>query len=81
MTSPDVAAIARGLTKAQQRSIREAQDMMSDHGGYPFFTVHITCNPWPEGVAQFLTLNTDRLTPLGLRVKALLEHPNHETNR
>lgn len=64
--------IVRGLTKAQRRSIEGAQDMLSDHGGYPFYTVRITCNPWPEGVAQFLTLNTDRLTPLGLEVRARL---------
>jgi len=73
MTETDVAGIVEGLTKAQRRSILDAQDMMSNHGGYPFFTVRITCQPWPEGVAQFMTLNTDRLTPLGLAVRALLE--------
>lgn len=64
--------IAENLTRAQRRSIMEAEDMMSNHGGYPFFTARITCNPWPEGVAQFLTRNSDRLTPLGLAVRAIL---------
>ena len=64
--------IVEKLTRAQRRSIMEAEDMMSNHGGYPFFTARITCNPWPEGVAQFLTLNSDRLTPLGLAVRAIL---------
>ncbi|WP_303758326.1 hypothetical protein [Sphingobium yanoikuyae] len=64
--------IAEKLTRAQRRSIMEAEDMMSNHFGYPFFTARITCNPWPEGVAQFLTLNRDRLTPLGLEVRAIL---------
>jgi hypothetical protein len=50
----------------------EAEDMMSNHGGYPFFTAQVTSDPWPEGVAQFLTLHRDRLTRLGLAVRAHL---------
>ena len=60
------------LTDAQRQSIIAASDMMSNHGGYPFMTVAITGDPWPEGVAEFLTLKTDRLTPLGLKVRDAL---------
>ena len=65
--------IAAGLTKAQRESILAAQDVMSIHAGYPFFTVKHTGDLWPFGVAEFLTLKTDRLTPLGLRLRAHLE--------
>lgn len=65
-----VAAVCDQLTKAQRDAIVDAADMMSSHGGYPFLTVTLTNDPWPEGVAQFLTLNTDRLTPLGIAVRA-----------
>lgn len=69
----DLDALAKGLTKAQRESILAAQDVMSSHTGYPFFTVNHTGDPWPFGVAEFLTLKTDRLTPLGLRLRAHLE--------
>lgn len=65
--------IAAGLTKAQREAILSASDMMSNHGAYPFFTVNVTGEPWPQGVAQFLTLRSDRLTPLGLAVRAFLQ--------
>lgn len=69
----DVAKIAAGLTKAQRESILAARDMMSGHGGYPYSTVRHTGECWPIGVAQFLTLKTDRLTLLGLAVRAYLQ--------
>lgn len=69
----DLDALAKGLTKAQRESILAAQDVMSSHAGYPFFTVKHTGDLWPFGVAEFLTLKTDRLTPLGLRLRAHLE--------
>lgn len=77
----DANKIAEKLTRAQRRSIMEAVDMMSNHGGYPFLTVRITCNPWPEGVSQFLTLNRDRLTPLGLAVREILLSKGQEHDR
>lgn len=67
------AEIAAKLTKAQRESILGAQDMMNSHGGYPYFTVRHTGKPWPMGIAQFLTLKTDRLSPLGLAVRAELQ--------
>lgn len=71
------AEIAKKLTEAQRASILNARDMMSNHGGYPFFTVRHTGEPWPMGVAEFLTLKTDRLTPLGLAIRTILEN-NHD---
>lgn len=65
--------IAGKLTKAQRDAITSATDVMSNHGGYPFFTVRHTGEPWPMGIAQFMTLKTDRLTPLGLQVRAILQ--------
>lgn len=69
----DVEAIAKGLSKAQRKAIVGASDMMSNHAGYPFLTVEFTGEPWPEGVAQFLTIKSDRLTPLGLVVRKYLK--------
>ncbi len=69
MSEEQIAEIAAGLTKAQRRSIASANMTHPNIGGEPFVTVDITCQPWPQGVATFLTLNTDRLTPLGLRVR------------
>lgn len=65
----DVEKVVESLTTEQRRSIMEAEDMMSNHGGYPFLTAQVTSDPWPEGVAQFLTLKSDRLTELGLLVR------------
>ena len=69
----DIDAVIAGLTKAQREAIRTAADRMSNHGGYPFFTVRHTGEPWPMGVAQFLTLKNDRLTRLGLAIRARLK--------
>ncbi len=69
----DIAQIAAGLTDAQRRAILSAKDLMFSHDGYPFFSVKHTGEPWPEGVAQFLTISTDRLAPLGLAVREHLE--------
>lgn len=75
MTNPET--IAAGLTAAQGRAVLDAEDCFSSHGGYPFFAVRITPDPWPPGIAQFLTLKTDRLTPLGLAVREVLERSGH----
>ena len=78
MTSAE--EIARGLTKAQRCSIMEAVDLRSNYGGYPFLAASVTADPWPQGVAEFLTLHRDRLTPLGLEVRKLLEKKSCSTN-
>jgi hypothetical protein len=74
MKRADPRGIAKGLTKAQRDSILSATDLMSNHGGYPYLTVRHTGEPWPMGIATFLTLKTDRLSPLGLAVRAILEN-------
>jgi hypothetical protein len=65
--------IAGQLTEAQRAAIVNATDKMSSHGGFPYLTVRHTGEPWPVGIAEFLTLKTDRLTPLGLSVRAILK--------
>ncbi len=66
--------IAAGLPDDQRRAIIGATDLMSSHGGFPFFVVDFT-QPWNAPVAQFLTLKSDRLTPLGLAVREVLMRP------
>lgn len=69
----EIERVAKGLTEAQRASIVNAVDLMSNYGGYPFMTVSVTNDPWPAGIAQFLTLNSDRPTPLGLQVRDYLK--------
>lgn len=78
MTAPDereAERAAAALTDRQRKAIIGATDIMSNHGGYPFYTVEFT-DPWTEPVAQFLTLRADRLTPLGLAVRQHLKGEN-----
>lgn len=75
----DAETIAKGLPEEQRRAIIGATDLMSNHGGFPFFVVDFTL-PWTAPVAQFLTLKSDRLTPLGIAVRAaLLKDPNAQS--
>lgn len=68
----DLKAIADQLTDSQKATIVFAHDMMRSHQGYPLFTIPFQGGkPWPE-VAEFLTLKTDRLTPLGLALREYL---------
>lgn len=76
MTETSAREIAAGLSEAQKQSILQATDLMSTFGGYPFLTARITNDPWPKGIAEFLTLKSDRLTPLGLAVRAILQELN-----
>jgi hypothetical protein len=69
----EIAGVAASLSKAQREAILSAQDIMSNHGGYPFLAATVTSDPWPAGIAEFLTLKSDRLTPLGLQVRAYLQ--------
>lgn len=72
MTTPNtpeqIAALAGRLSKAQRAAIRNACTTHPNVGGEPFVTVDFT-DPWTVPVAQFLTRETDRLTPLGLRIR------------
>lgn len=70
--SGEVERVVAALTDRQRAAILGARYLFSSHGGYPFFAVDYT-DPWTVPVAQFLTLTTDRLTPLGLAVRAYLK--------
>ena len=77
-----VAEVAAKLTKAQRAAIIGARDLMSSHGGYAFLSVETQPGQtWPQGVAQFLTLTSDRLTPLGLAVRQHLIQQEAEDGR
>jgi hypothetical protein len=69
----EVEELARKLTKAQREAILGACTTHPSIGGQPFVTVHFAGEPWPEGIAQFVSLRTDRLTSLGLQVRAHLQ--------
>ena len=71
-----IAKIADGLSAKQREAVLGASDMMSHYGGYAFLTVRHTGEPWPMGIAEFLTLKSDRLTPLGLAVREYLRSKN-----
>lgn len=64
----DIAKIADGLSEAQREALVGACMTHPNVGGEPFVTVKFT-DPWPEGVAQFLTITTDKLTKTGLAVR------------
>lgn len=67
----DVAEIAKGLTEAQRAAILDAS-WIHPGGQEPICLVRFT-DPWTEPVAQFFTMQFDRLTPLGLAVRTHLE--------
>tara|TARA_B100000378_G_scaffold121207_1_gene97707 strand:+ start:8200 stop:8499 length:300 start_codon:yes stop_codon:yes gene_type:complete len=75
----DLETLAKGLTAAQREAIIGACTTHPDIGGQPFVTVDFT-DPWTvPGVAQFVSMRTDHLTPLGLQVRAyLMENSNAE---
>lgn len=68
--------IARSLTWAQREALLGAR-WFHPGGQEPMCLVPFT-DGWPEGVARFFSLKTDRLTPLGLAVRAALERMNDE---
>lgn len=77
MTTPDQArAIAAGLSEAQKRSLKNPH-WLHPGGMAPICLVEVTSDPWPQGVAQFFTLKTDRLTPLGQSVRAILQEQSN----
>lgn len=63
----DLAKLAAGLTEAQRRAMMSLR-WINPGGHSPIALVDFT-SPWMvEGVAQFFTMTTDRLTPLGLEL-------------
>lgn len=73
----DIPTIAAGLSEAQRAALRNACMTHPNVGGEPFVTVDFT-DPWTAPVAQFLTVTTDRLTPLGLQVRQYLMEAGDE---
>ena len=71
----EVARIAVQLSDRQIDAILAAR--WHGSGETHFATVDFV-DPWPEGVAQFFKLHTDRLTPLGLRVRSYLQSKGGE---
>ena len=68
--------IARSLTEAQKEALLAAR-WIHPGGQEPMCLAPFT-DVWPAGVATFFSLHTDRLTPLGLKVRAALERMNDE---
>lgn len=68
--------IAAGLTKAQREALLNGQWVTPLIGREPFYVVHFTGDPWPQGVANYLSTHADSLTPLGQQVRAILEKNN-----
>lgn len=66
----DLDELARGLSAKQRDAILSAH-WLYPGGQEPIAVVDFT-DPWPKGVAQFFTLREDRLTPLGLALRARL---------
>lgn len=62
----EVALVAGKLTRAQREAILAARQ--HGDGETSFMAVAFT-DPWSAPVAEFFTLTTDRLTPLGLAVR------------
>ncbi len=72
----DLETLAKGLTAAQRRAIIGACTAHPNIGGQPFVTVEFT-DPWTvPGLVSFVSVRADRLTDLGLRLRAyLMENP------
>ncbi len=65
------AEIAAKLTKAQQREFRKAWHT-SDCRWLVRSASVTKAGPWPQGVTEYYSWAADRLTPLGLAVRAHL---------
>ena len=68
----DVERIAKKLTKAQREAVVDGR-WIHPGGMDPIYLVDFNGFPWPQGVAEFFAFRTDRLTPLGMEVRAYLE--------
>lgn len=66
----DIAAIAAGLTKVQADKLCSV--MWHGSGTTSFATVECTGPALPASLVHMMTLRWDRLTPLGLAVRAHL---------
>lgn len=72
--------LAERLTERQRSALIWASQTHPNVGGESFVTVDYT-DPWTvPGIAQFLTLRTDRLTPLGIQLASFLRARHHLEN-
>jgi hypothetical protein len=78
MTDRTAREIAEGLSEAQRQAMLSAR-WIHPGGQDPICLVDFT-GPWTAPVAQFFTVTTDRLTPLGLSARQILEQetPPHD---
>lgn len=75
MTS--AAEIARGLTKAHRLYLLKAKKTAD--GRWLVESNSITkVGAWPQGLTEYYSWALDRLTPLGLAVRTILEAKDHE---
>ena len=81
MTRAEIEGVAKGLTGAQRAAIVNAYQQRKPAGGQQFWTVDITGKPWPEGITQYRSTNTDTLTPLGIAVRDFLREGGDGTER
>lgn len=68
----DPAIIATMLTQAQRDAVVDGR-WIHPGGMDPIYLVDFNGEPWPQGVAEFFAFRTDRLTNLGMEVRAYLE--------
>ena len=68
----DPAIIATMLTQAQRDAVVDGR-WIHPGGMDPIYLVDFNGMPWPQGIAEFFSFRTDRLTNLGLAVRAYLE--------
>lgn len=72
MTPEQIAAIAGKLTVAQQDAVVDGR-WIYPGGMDPICLVDFNGEPWPQGIAEFFTFRTDRLTETGLAVRRHLQ--------
>jgi hypothetical protein len=66
----DLSILASKLSEAQKRAILDARWVGS---GLSQMCVVDYTDPWTVPIVEFLTLRTDRLTPLGLSLRSYLK--------
>ena len=69
--------VAGKLTKAQAWQLRQAT--VTTDGRWHVKSNSVTkAGPWPEGMTEYYSWALDRLTPLGLEVRRILQEQGHD---
>jgi hypothetical protein len=69
--------IAAGLSDAHKDALLDVR-WLHPGGHDPIALVDFNGMPWPQGICEFFAFRQDRLTPLGLAVRAILKgQPTH----